>query len=236
MHDLPFNIDGFRDAARRRLPRAIFDFVDGGAGDEWTMRQNRTAFAELQFMPSVLRDVRDVSLATTVCGTRIASPVILGPAGLVGMVHPDGERAQVVGARRHGTIAITSSASTYSFEELVAAAPDHRPWFQLYPYQDRGFYAAMVDRAEAAGFPGLCLTVDTAVAGKRERDLAHHLSVKPLRITASNVAGVAAHPRWLAGVVRERRVVGKLTVESSGQSRPSLRSLLGAAGTSAANV
>ncbi len=187
-------------------------------------------------MPSVLRDVRDCSLATAVCNVPLAAPVMLAPAGLAGMVHPDGERGQVLAARSHGTIAITSSASTYSFEELVAAVPDHRPWFQLYPYKDRGFYSEMVNRAADAEFTGLCLTVDTAVAGKRERDLANHLTVRPLRITRSNAMSAVGHPRWLSGVIRERRVVAKLTTESQGQRRVPLRSLLGAAGTSAANL
>jgi isopentenyl diphosphate isomerase/L-lactate dehydrogenase-like FMN-dependent dehydrogenase len=233
---LPYNVDGFRSAAQRRLPKAVFDFVDGAAGDEWTMRRNRSAFEEHQLMPSVLRDVRDCSLATAVCSVPLAAPVMLAPAGLAGMVHPDGELGQVLAARSHRTIAITSSASTYSFEELVAAVPDHRPWFQLYPYKDRGFYSEMVDRAADAEFTGLCLTVDTAVAGKRERDLANHLTVRPLRITRSNALSAVGHPRWLSGVIRDRRVLAKLTPESQGQRRVPLRSLLGVASTSAANL
>jgi L-lactate dehydrogenase (cytochrome) len=233
---LPYSVDGFRSAARRRLPKAVFDFVDGAAGDEWTMRRNRLAFDDYPLMPSVLRDVRDCSLATTVGNVPVATPVMLAPAGLAGMVHPDGELGQVLAARNHGAIAITSSASTYSFDELVRAVPDHRPWFQLYPYKDRGFYNEMVDRAAGAGFTGLCLTVDTAVSGKRERDLANHLTVRPLRITRSNALGAIRHPRWLSGVISERRVVARLTTESRGQQRVPLRSLLGAAGTSAASL
>ena len=236
MRRLPYSIDGFRSAAQRRLPKAVFDFVDGAAGDEWTMRRNRLAFDDYPLMPSVLRDVRDCSLATTVGQVTVAAPVMLAPAGLAGMVHPDGELGQVLAARKHGVIAITSSASTYSLEELARAVPDHRPWFQLYPYKDRGFYTEMVDRAAGAGFTGLCLTVDTAVSGKRERDLANHLTVRPLRITRSNAVGAIRHPRWLSGVIRERRVVARLTTESRRQQRLPLRSLLGAAGTSAANL
>jgi L-lactate dehydrogenase (cytochrome) len=236
MRRLPYSVDGFRSAAQRRLPRAVFDFVDGAAGDEWTMRRNRSAFEDHQLMPSVLRDVRDCSLATAVCHVPVATPVMLAPAGLAGMVHPDGELGQVLAADKHGAIAITSSASTYSFEELVRAVPNHRPWFQLYPYGDRGFYSEIVDRVADAGFTGLCLTVDTAVPGKRERDLANHLTVRPLRITRSNAVGAVRHPRWLSGVIRERRVVAKLTTESRGQQRPPLRSLLGAASTSAADL
>jgi isopentenyl diphosphate isomerase/L-lactate dehydrogenase-like FMN-dependent dehydrogenase len=233
---LPYNIDGFRSEARRRLPRAVFDFVDGAAEDEWTMRQNRMAFAEHGFLPSILRDVREIRTATSVAGQAIATPIMLAPAGLAGMVHPDGELAQVVAAQRHGTIAVTSSASTYSFEELAAGVPAHRPWFQLYPYRDRGFYSDMVDRAASAAFSGLCLTVDCAVPGKRERDLANSLTVRPLRITRDNIAGALAHPRWLYGVMHERRVVAKVTTELRGQDRPPLRSLLGSAGESAANM
>jgi L-lactate dehydrogenase (cytochrome) len=233
---LPYSVDGFRSAARRRLPKAVFDFVDGAAGDEWTMRQNRSAFEDYRLMPSVLRDVRDCSLATEVCDVPVATPIMLAPAGLAGMVHPDGELGQVLAAQKHGAIAITSSASTYSVEELVRAVPDHRPWFQLYPYKDRGFYSEMVDRAATAEFTGLCLTVDTAVPGKRERDLANHLTVRPLRITRSNAVGAVRHPHWLSGVIRERRVVARLTTEARGQQRPPLRSLLGAASTSAANL
>ncbi|MGC0367469.1 isopentenyl diphosphate isomerase/L-lactate dehydrogenase-like FMN-dependent dehydrogenase [Rhodococcus sp. 27YEA15] len=232
----PYNVAGYREQARRALPKAIFDFVDGAAGDEWTMRENRAAFERRAFLPSVLRDVSECSLATTVCNREMASPIMLAPAGLVGMMHPDGERAQVLAAREHGVIAVTSSASTYSFEELTDAVPDHRPWFQLYPYKDRGFYGEMVSRAANAGFTGLCLTVDASVSGKRERDLANHLSVRPLRVTWGNVTGAARHPRWLAGVLRERRIVARMSTEALGQDRPTLRSLLRSAGDSAANL
>jgi L-lactate dehydrogenase (cytochrome) len=233
---LPFNLDGYRDAAQRSLPKAIFDFVDGGAGDEWTMRENRAAFERHAFMPSVLRDVSECSLTTSVANRELASPIMLAPAGLAGMVHPEGERAQVLAARRHGVIAITSSASTYSFEELTEAVPDHLPWFQLYPYKDRGFYGEMVSRAATAGFTGLCLTVDASVPGKRERDLANHLSVRPLRVTWGNVVGAARHPSWSAGILRERRLVARMSTEALGQRRPPLRSLLRSAGGSAANL
>jgi isopentenyl diphosphate isomerase/L-lactate dehydrogenase-like FMN-dependent dehydrogenase len=233
---MPYNIEGFRVAARSRLPRAVFDFVDGAAEDEWTMLENRRSFADIQLLPSVLRDVSDISLATTVCGRSLSSPLMLAPAGLAGMVHPDGERGQVLAAREHNLIAVTSSASTYSFEELVEAVPNHRPWFQLYPYQDRSFYGEMVDRAAAAGFTGLCLTVDCAAPGKRERDLANRMTVKPLRITWGNAVGAALHPRWLHGVIRERRVVARMTTELAGRGRPPLRSLLGSAGASAATI
>jgi isopentenyl diphosphate isomerase/L-lactate dehydrogenase-like FMN-dependent dehydrogenase len=237
VREQPYNVDGFRAAARRRLPRAVFDFVDGGAGDEATLRRNRAAFGDYAFNASVLVDVHQRSLRTTVAGVAIDSPILLSPTGMAGLVHPEGERAAVTAAARRGTVAVASSASTYSIEELARAADlartGSRPWFQLYPFGDHDFRRLVVDRVAAAGFEGLCFTVDCAVSGKRERDLAHRMTVRPLRITWSNALDFGRHPRWLGGVLARRRVTSRLTAAPDA-AKPPLRSLVRSAGASAA--
>jgi isopentenyl diphosphate isomerase/L-lactate dehydrogenase-like FMN-dependent dehydrogenase len=225
---LLLNVEDARAAARRKLPRPVFEFIDNGGEDEQTMAANVQGFSELRLLPRILVDVRERDLSTTVAGVPLACPVVFSPAGLAGMFHPDGELAPAVVAAAHGTLAVLSGHSTYVVEEVVAAA-GVAPWFNLFPWRDQGFMREMLDRILAAGITGIVLTVDTPAAGNRERDRRNGFTAPP-RFTADNLVEYARHPAWVANVVRHRRVMLKHFVAE----RPTLRSMIGAASQSAA--
>ena len=158
-------IDDLRRRARRRLPRAVFDYIDGGAEDELTVRANRQALARLTLRPRMLVDVGSrPDLGTTVLGQHLALPLILAPAGLVGLFWPNGEVAAARAAGRFGTIFSLSTLSVASLEEVAAGAPGTPLWFQLYVFRDRELSRALVERARAAGYTALCVTVDVQTA------------------------------------------------------------------------
>ena len=193
------NVDDLRRRARRRLPRALFDYIDGGAEDERTLRANQADFARYTFRPRVLVDVSHRDQSTTVLGQPIASPLILAPTGFTGVFWP---RAEVVGARaaaRKGVIFTLSTMSICSMEEVAAASTGPR-WFQLYVWRDRGIVRSLVERAWAAGYRALVITVDTPVLGRRERDVRSGL-VLPPRVTVRNVLDTARRFSWLRGLL-----------------------------------
>ena len=187
-----------RDTARRRLPRMVFDFVDGGAEDEATLRENRRAFDDVAFRPRVLVDVAERPQGVRVLGQDLATPVILGPTGLARMVSPEGETAAAVAAERLGTVSVVSSGASVSLEEVAAAAGAQ--WFQLYPWGDRSAIEALIGRARGSGYRVMVVTADVPVVGNRERDLRNGLTVPP-RIDAGTAMDVLRHPRWLAGIL-----------------------------------
>jgi L-lactate dehydrogenase (cytochrome) len=199
------NIEDYQEIARKKLPRPVFDFIEGGSGDETSIAANRSAFDRLSFVPRVLVDVGKPDLTTTFCGSPLQTPIMLAPTGHSGIVHPDGERAAAVVAAELGTLAFVSTMSTYTIEE-IAATVDPPPWFQLYSLKDKGLASALVERAAAAKLPGICLTVDTAVGSRRERDLRNGWSVPP-KIVGRNGLSFLAHPAWVARAVRHRRVL-----------------------------
>ncbi len=186
-----------RDGARRRLPRMVFDFVDGGAEDESTLRENRRGFADVAFRPRVLVDVRVRPQAVRVLGQDLAMPVILGPTGLARMVGRDGEKAAAVAAERFGTVSVVSSGSSVSLED-VAASVAVPQWFQLYPWGDRATIESLIGRARACGYRVMVVTVDVPVVGAREKDLRNGLTVPP-RINPRTGWDVLSHPGgWLS--------------------------------------
>jgi L-lactate dehydrogenase (cytochrome) len=200
---VPVNISDLRLRARRRLPRFIFDYVEGGAEDEATLRANRLAFGRHAFRPRVLVDVGSIDPSTTVLGERLAMPVILAPCGLTGLLAPAGEILAARAAAAKGTISILSTMSVCSLEEVAAAVP-HPMWFQLYVWKDRGVTRGLVERCRQAGYRALCLTVDVPVVGSRERDVRNGFTVPP-RVTLANVLEVLRHPRWLLRMRRSPR-------------------------------
>lgn len=193
-----------RSRARRRLPRMVFDFVDGGAEDESTVIENRRAFADIAFRPRVLIDVSTRPQGVRVLGQDLAMPVILGPTGLARMVDPAGETAAAVAAERFGTVSVVSSGSSFSFED-VATAVDVPQWFQLYPWGDRGTIEALIDRARSCRYRTMVVTVDVPVVGAREKDLRNGLTVPP-RVSPRTGWDVLSHPRWLAGLLAGPKV------------------------------
>ena len=166
-------LQDFEDEARRKLPRAHYDYVAGGAQDEVTLRANRAAFQGIMLRPRVLRGAFQGDLATELLGVTLDMPVLIAPTAFHRLAHPDGECATARAARDAKLIMIISMASTTPVEEITAAAGPEagRFWFQLYIQPDRGFTADLVRRAEAAGCGGLAVTVDSPVFGRHERDL-----------------------------------------------------------------
>jgi L-lactate dehydrogenase (cytochrome) len=173
----------------------IFDFVDGGADGELAIAANRQALDALRFAPSVLADVSDRDQSTKVFGSPIASPLILAPAGIATIVHPDGELAVAAAAANSGTIFCVSTASGYSLESIAEVA-DGRLWFQLYMWKSEEVVRSLVARAKAAGYEALVVTVDVPVVGKRERDLRNGMSL-PVRVRPRSVVDASLHLPWL---------------------------------------
>jgi L-lactate dehydrogenase (cytochrome) len=188
-------IADLRRIARRRTPRSVFDYTDGAAEGELTLRRARRLFAELELRPSVLRDVSDVDLSTTVLGRTSALPMALAPTGFTRMMNHEGEAAVVRVAERHGIPYTLSTMGTTTPEGVAAAAPSARRWFQLYVWRVRAAGEELMRRAAAAGFEALVLTVDVPVAGARLRDVRNGFAIPPA-LTLRTVLDAATHPAW----------------------------------------
>ncbi|MFT5145109.1 MAG: 4-hydroxymandelate oxidase [Rhodothermales bacterium] len=167
----PINIQEFETAARSVLEPMVFDYYAGGSEDEHTLRENALAWSNYRLVPRAFRDVRAVDSGTKVLGQELAFPVLTAPCAFNKLAHPDGEIAVARAAEQAGIVQILSTASTTSLEDVAEAVPGGNRWFQLYCYKDREITRSLVHRAEAAGYQALCLTVDVAVAGTRERDV-----------------------------------------------------------------
>lgn len=189
------SIADLRALAHRRVPRAVFDYTDGAAGDESGLARARHAFAQVQFDPRVLRDVSAIDMSTTIFGQQVSMPVVLGPTGFTRMMHYEGELAVAAVAARERLPYGLSTLGTTSIEDLAAAEPGLDRWFQLYLMTDRGYGKELIDRAWAAGYRTVILTVDTPVAGRRHRDVRNGLTIPP-QLTLRTLADMAVHPRW----------------------------------------
>lgn len=170
MDDL-LNMDDFERAAERVLQAGVYGYYAGGANDEVTLRSNRQAFADLMLRYRVLVDVADRALSIDLLGIPMSSPIILAPTALHRMAHPDGERATARAATAAGILMTLSTISSTPMEEVAAAAPDGRRWFQLYHYEDKARSVELIARAVAAGYEAIVLTVDAPLLGRRERDI-----------------------------------------------------------------
>ena len=194
------SVGDLRVIARRRAPRAVFDYADGAADDELGLRRSRAAFARVELIPRVLEDVSAVDTTTTILGRPAALPLAFAPTGFTRLFHHEGEPAVARVARRMGIPTALSTVGTTTIEALAAEAPDIPKWFQLYLWPDRDASAALIRRAQAAGYHALALTVDTAVAGSRLRDV-HNGLVFPPRPTLRTLGDMALHPSWWANVL-----------------------------------
>src|SRR4029450_4710519 len=199
-------IADLRTAAKQRTPRAVFDYTDGGAETETSLRRARKAFQRVEFQPRVLRDVTVVDPPTTLLGRPAALPLALAPTGFTRMMHHQGERAVVRVAEGAGLPYALSTLGTTSIEEVAAAAPTARKWFQLYVWRDRGAGKELVERAQAAGYEALILTVDVPVAGARLRDVRNGLTIPP-SLTLGTVLDAATHPWWWCNLLTTEPLV-----------------------------
>jgi L-lactate dehydrogenase (cytochrome) len=188
------SVEDLRTMARRRLPRGVYNYIDGGAEDELTLAANRAAFTQVTFKPRVLRGAATVNAESRVLGGRLAYPLILAPTGFTRMADSEGELAVARAADRAGLPYTLSTLGTRSIEE-VRAVSDGRLWFQVYPWRDRGRVKEMVDRAASADYEALVLTADTPVLGRRERDVRSGFSLPPSLGLRMILEG-ALHPAW----------------------------------------
>src|SRR3954447_19051092 len=211
----------YRELARRRLPRQLFDYVDGGAYDEGTMRANVSDLQAVLLRQVVMRDVTVRDASVEVLGQELAMPVILAPVGLAGMMAPRAEAQAARAAERAGVPYIESTVSICSIEE-VAQATSTPPWFQLYVMRDRGYAEDLMARAEAVGSPVLVLTIDLAVVGARHRDVRNAIGGRPSAwAKVRRGLDIAMHPQW----VRSTAVGGRpLTFGNLEKAVPGARS------------
>jgi len=184
-----------RSAARRRVPRAVFDYVDGAAETETSLRRSREAYARVEFVPHVLRDVSAVQPTTTILGRPSTLPLVFAPTGFTRLMNHEGEAAVGRVAGRLGIPYALSTLGTTSPEDLAAAAPETDKWFQLYLWNDRDAGVELVRRARGAGFTALMLTVDTPVAGARLRDVHNGFTIPPT-LSVRTLIDIGVHPGW----------------------------------------
>ena len=188
------NIDDFRKLAKKKLPSPIFHYIDGGADDETTLKRNTESFNKCDLIPNVLTDVSNVNTSTTVLGQKIDFPLFLSPTAMHQLYHHDGEKASARAAEKFGTFFSLSTMGTQSIEEIsnISGGPK---LFQLYIHKDQGLTDNLIERCQRSGFKAMCLTVDTVVAGNRERDHRTGFSTPP-KLTFESLMSFIMHPMW----------------------------------------
>jgi len=198
-----FSIAEMRNLARAALPRMVFDFADGAAEDERTLRRNEAAFDGIELLPRPLQGAAERDLSITLFGQRLSMPVIVGPTGLSGLFWPGGERSTALAAAAAGTAFCLSHGSVCTLEDLAACGASPR-WMQVFIYTDRGFTRELAERARAAGYDALVLTIDNQLLGNRERDLRNGFTIPP-RFGPAAIAGMALKAGWLWRMRKELR-------------------------------
>jgi L-lactate dehydrogenase (cytochrome) len=193
--DAALTIEDLRRIAKRRTPRAAFDYTDGAAEDELSIQRARQAFRDIEFHPSILRDVTDVSTEREVLGGPVAMPFAIAPTGFTRLMQTEGEIAGAGAAAAAGIPFSLSTLGTCSIEDVVAAVPQGRKWFQLYMWRDRDRSMELVKRAAAAGFDTLLATVDVPVSGARLRDNRNGMTIPPT-LTPKTVLDALPRPKW----------------------------------------
>jgi len=189
-----YSVNALRRIAQKRLPRPIFDFIDGGAEDEDTLRQNESAFSDWELLPKPLNGAAKRDLSTSLFGHTLSSPLLIGPTGLAGLFWPQGEVAAANAAANYGTAYCLSHGSVCTLEHL---AKNHKglKWMQVFIYKDRGFTRELATRAHESGYDALVLTIDNQLIGKRERDIVNGFTIPP-RLDLSQMLAFAKKPSW----------------------------------------
>ena len=200
------SIDALRVLARAALPRPVFDFADGGAEDELTLRGNESAFDEIELLPHPLSGSGERDLSVELFKKTLSMPVIVGPTGLAGLFWPDGERRAACAAATLGTAYCLSHGSVCTLEALAACGASPR-WMQVFIYKDRGFTRELAERAADAGYDALVLTIDNQLTGNRERDIRNGFAIPP-HFGLAEMAGMALKTKW---IWRMRREIGRVT-------------------------
>lgn len=190
-----YTIYDLRTIAKQRTPQAPFDYTDGSADSEISLQRARQAFEDVEFNPNILRDVTDVDLSSVVLGKKVSMPIGIAPTGFTRMMHTEGELAGCTAAADAKIPFALSTMGTRSIEEVASAAPEGTNWFQLYMWKDRERSMALVERAKAAGFDALMLTVDVPVAGDRLRDKYNGMTIPPA-LTIKTILNALPRPEW----------------------------------------
>jgi L-lactate dehydrogenase (cytochrome) len=211
------NIMDFRRMAKRNLPSPVFNYLDGGADDEWTLGRNTSAFDDYEILPAQLSDVSHLNLKTTLFGEPVDWPVMISPTGASKLFHASGEPAVISAADKFGMFYSLSTLGTTTIED-VAAVGQCPKMFQVYILKDRGLTSEFVARCKASGYKALCLTVDTPVPGNRERDAVYGFSSGRLRLRA--VPSWLRHPGWLYRAIVKKDLE---MVNLTSSDRPSLK-------------
>jgi L-lactate dehydrogenase (cytochrome) len=202
--DRALTIDDLRRLARARLPRVIFDFIAGGSGDEATLRRNSARFDAYALLGRPLEDVSTRDQSVTLFGRRYPTPIFVAPTGSSGLLWPRGEAAVAEACGCVGVAMMVSAGATLSIEDVAAAGAGPK-WLQLFIYRDRAITREFADRARAAGYEALCLTVDCPVLGQRERDIRNGFTINP-RVTLANLVDTAMHAGWWLRMARSPRL------------------------------
>jgi isopentenyl diphosphate isomerase/L-lactate dehydrogenase-like FMN-dependent dehydrogenase len=200
--------------ARARLPKAVFDFIDGGSEDERTRQDNSHDFDEWRLLPRVGIDVSRRELGTTILGQSARLPLMISPTGLAGFFWRGGEMAAAAAAAKHNIPFCLSTNSVASIEQVAEAVPDGERWFQLYFLRDRDWMKGLIRRAADANYRVLCLTVDLPISGRRERDLRNGFTM-PLQFRLSNALDMIRRPAWLMDAARSNLTFGNFNMDRS---------------------
>ncbi len=195
-----YNINDLRTQAKRNLPASMFHYIDGGADDEWSLKNNHNAFSHYQLMPNQLNDVSHVDLSTSVLGCKLDLPFLLSPTGMTRLFHHEKEIAVAKAAEKFGTMYSSSTMATTSMEGIASTIQSAK-MFQIYILKDRELTKEFVKRAKDSGYQALCLTVDTALAGNRERDLVHGMSMPP-KFSVKSILSFMYHWQWSLNLLR----------------------------------
>ena len=189
-----YNFEDFRKIAKKKLPAPIFHYIDGGSDDEVTLKRNTDSFSKCDLVPNILASVGEPNLSTNVLGTKIDMPLFLSPVAMQRLFHHDGDKASARAAEKFGTFYSMSTMATSSIEEIANVAGGPK-MFQIYIHKTQGLTDNLIDRCKSSGFNAMCLTVDTIVAGNRERDHKWGFTTPP-KLTLKSLMSFATHPMW----------------------------------------